>query len=309
MASACISQNLVPNPSFEEYNVLHCGNTQTKSDFNNATVYWTMPTNATPDLYSNLVDVSCGNHPFAKSQQATGSQDPKDGDFMVGLITYSERTAHFCHDYSEYIQVKLIEPLITGTTYHVGFYVSLADKREFASNNMGMLFTELPITSDTCDFLDLKPQYNSTKVITDSENWTFVNGSFLANDFSEYLTIGNFISDEKTTTTYIYDNPIFSSSTAYYYLDSVFVEPVEDLEIPNVFTPNQDEHNQSFFIKNLQENRWSLTISNRWGQQVYQSRYYNNEWDGKRLRPSVYYYYVKHRYVNIEYKGEVTILK
>lgn len=306
--SLSFTQNLVPNPSFEEYNELHCGNTVDVSDFNNASVNWTTPTTGTPELYSKLVDIGCGNHPLGKTQQAAGSQEPKDGDFMVGLITYTERRMGGCNDYSEYVQVKLKEPLVIGTTYHVGLFASLADNREFASNNFGMLFTKSPIGSDTCDFIDVKPQFNSTRVITDSQGWKFVNGSFTANSADEYLTVGNFFSDEKTRIEYLQDNPIFSSGISYYFIDSVFVEPIKRLDVPNVFTPNNDSYNQKFVIDNLQEDRWILTITNRWGQKVFESKYYDNQWEGQGLSSGVYYYHLIHRYVNIEYKGTITIM-
>lgn len=303
------SQNLVPNPSFEEYNELHCGNTVFPSDFNNASLYWITPTAATPELYSKLVDIGCGNHPLGETQQSSGYQEPRDGDFMVGLITYTERDQGVCHDYSEYVQVKLNAPLIKGETYHCGLYISLGDEREYASNNMGMLITESEVRTDTCQYLELNPQFNVNNIITEKDKWVFVNGSFQANNFGEYLTIGNFFSDESTDTKYIKDNPIFSSGIAYYFIDSVFVEQVNKLKIPNVFTPNNDEFNSTFFIAGLEESRWILTINNRWGQEVYQSKYYNNEWDGSGLNPGVYYYYFKHRYVDVEYKGTITILK
>jgi len=35
---------------------------------------------------------------------------------------------------------------------------------------------------------------------------------------------------------------------------------------------------------------WSLQIFNRWGEQVYYSAYYQNNWDGKDLPTGIYYY-------------------
>ncbi len=60
--------------------------------------------------------------------------------------------------------------------------------------------------------------------------------------------------------------------------------------IPNVVTPNNDNKNDLFVIKNLMDwgNR-SITIMNRWGQVVYQNPDYKNDWDGGKVADGVYF--------------------
>jgi gliding motility-associated-like protein len=71
---------------------------------------------------------------------------------------------------------------------------------------------------------------------------------------------------------------------------TVFVEPcTEPVEVYNIFTPNGDAHNETFFIKNLPANS-SLQIFNRWGSKVYSSSNYNNTWDGGRVPEGTYFY-------------------
>jgi gliding motility-associated-like protein len=53
-----------------------------------------------------------------------------------------------------------------------------------------------------------------------------------------------------------------------------------DLTIPNVITPNLDGINDLFEIKNLSQNT-EVIILNRWGNLVYSSANYQNDWDGK----------------------------
>jgi gliding motility-associated-like protein len=50
--------------------------------------------------------------------------------------------------------------------------------------------------------------------------------------------------------------------------------------IPNVFTPNSDGINDLFEIENLPENT-EVIILNRWGNVVFSSTNYQNNWDGK----------------------------
>ncbi|NQX43097.1 gliding motility-associated C-terminal domain-containing protein, partial [Pedobacter steynii] len=67
-----------------------------------------------------------------------------------------------------------------------------------------------------------------------------------------------------------------------------------DLEIPNTFTPNGDGRNDTFQVKG-RENYDSIEISifNRWGDEVYRSKNYKDEWDGAGLNEGTYFYVLK----------------
>ena len=56
--------------------------------------------------------------------------------------------------------------------------------------------------------------------------------------------------------------------------------PPPAFEFPNVFTPNNDGINDLFKIDNLPQNT-EVVILNRWGNVVYSSENYQNNWDGK----------------------------
>jgi gliding motility-associated-like protein len=88
----------------------------------------------------------------------------------------------------------------------------------------------------------------------------------------------------------------------------------EALIIPNLFTPNGDGVNDRFVIPNIMRyQQRELIILNRWGNQVYRSENYNNDWDGGTLGEGTYYYILKVRDVNSESwrvsKGAVAILR
>ncbi|RZK14540.1 MAG: DUF11 domain-containing protein [Pedobacter sp.] len=54
---------------------------------------------------------------------------------------------------------------------------------------------------------------------------------------------------------------------------------VSGLRIPNVFTPNGDGKNETFYLENLTSFDFNdITIINRWGSTVYQSKDYKNDW-------------------------------
>ncbi len=61
------------------------------------------------------------------------------------------------------------------------------------------------------------------------------------------------------------------------------------LSIPNVFTPNGDGVNEVFFIRNIPEST-SIVITNRWGNEVFSSTNYENDWNGGSVEDGVYFY-------------------
>jgi gliding motility-associated-like protein len=51
---------------------------------------------------------------------------------------------------------------------------------------------------------------------------------------------------------------------------------------PNSFTPDNDEHNQTWFIviEGIDEQNFTLEIFNRWGEMIWESHDVDAEWDG-----------------------------
>ena len=57
--------------------------------------------------------------------------------------------------------------------------------------------------------------------------------------------------------------------------------PVVELFIPDAFSPNHDGTNEQFIIAHAETMRVKLEVFNRWGNSVYKSDDYKNDWDGK----------------------------
>ncbi|MBK1442772.1 gliding motility-associated C-terminal domain-containing protein, partial [Parapedobacter sp. ISTM3] len=74
---------------------------------------------------------------------------------------------------------------------------------------------------------------------------------------------------------------------------SITVEP-NPLKIPNIFTPNGDGQNDRFEIIGIEAfDRVEVMIFNRWGNEVYRSRDYDNSWEGDELNEGTYYYMIR----------------
>ncbi len=65
-------------------------------------------------------------------------------------------------------------------------------------------------------------------------------------------------------------------------IDTVYIRVQSRLIVPNAFSPNGDDLNDKFVILGLEDYPINeIYIFNRWGNQVYYSAPYKNDWDGK----------------------------
>jgi PKD repeat protein len=82
----------------------------------------------------------------------------------------------------------------------------------------------------------------------------------------------------------------------------------KDFSFPNVITPNGDNFNEYFVIdERLLGSR--LSILNRWGEEVYFSPSYQNDWNGGGNSPGVYYYLLQENCSQKILKGPIQLLK
>lgn len=216
-------QNLVPNPSFEDHNVCpkELGKRQLYID------NWIQPTAGSIDYFHRCSD-KCG-----VPDNVVGYQEAMSGDAYIGLTVHHDR-------YRVYAQALLKQPLKSGKSYTVEFYVCLAENSKYAVGNIGAYFSVDKITSvvetvfecyesvaseggfklnpGPCQPQVVNPSDNFLK---DTKNWKKVSGTFTAHGGEKYITIGNFFSKAKTPTT---PSPsIGKGEYAYYYLDDVAV--------------------------------------------------------------------------------------
>jgi gliding motility-associated-like protein len=84
------------------------------------------------------------------------------------------------------------------------------------------------------------------------------------------------------------------------------------LDIPNLITPNGDEHNQYLEIPDLERYITNeIKIFNRYGKRVYSKRDYQGDWDGDNIREGVYFYILKAEgYFGTDvFQGSITIMR
>jgi gliding motility-associated-like protein len=274
-------QNLVPNWSFEEYND-SCSNSE---NFDNVKDWLpkrylqgyvnALLTFSTPDYYSNCIPSPLYTPP---TLYYVGYQLPFNSNSFTGLI-YHPNTDR------EAIRVKLKETLKFNTCYHAEMYVNLSNDGTYICDKLGMAFTTDSFSMKVDGSIPMpQPQVYTDLLITDTLNWTKVEGDFIANGGEEWLTIGWFFPASQITYSLFGDTTAFGIVTsAYYLVDAVQVYPCtndeEAIQLPNLITPNGDGKNDLYLIDSLPPNS-KVSFFNRWGNQIYSTNNYLNDWDG-----------------------------
>ena len=112
------------------------------------------------------------------------------------------------HDFREYLQGRLSQPLVADTPYCVSFYVNMAEASTNAVDKIGAYLDDGSIDNGKNDAncfgveKEYTPQIYSPVIINDTENWVKIQGRFIANGTEKFITIGNFATFANTHTTF-----------------------------------------------------------------------------------------------------------
>jgi hypothetical protein len=199
--------NLVPNPSFED--TVTC-------PYDIKQIYFAVdwyPFGPNPDYFNTCSSSTCVSVPG----NCFGFQYPSNNlcNAYCGIYTY---TFNGCSG-REYIGSQLTSALIIGKKYYVSFKVSLADSLILATNKLGVLFSTVAYTyAQPATFRNYAHIYTDS-VITNTNNWTTITGSFVADSVYKYIMVGNFFNDSNTATL----PSIGHYPGSYYYIDDVCV--------------------------------------------------------------------------------------
>jgi gliding motility-associated-like protein len=109
--------------------------------------------------------------------------------------------------------------------------------------------------------------------------WNFGNGTSSVTPASS-VTPTTIYNQPGTYTVVAYSSKGACQST---YLKTIVVDIPSKLEVPNVFTPNDDGSNDLFFVRSANLSEISALIYDRWGHKIYEitSSTGNIAWDGK----------------------------
>ena len=200
------AQNLVPNGSFEDTVSAPLGGV-----IEDVTGW--INCGSTPDYYNPAFE-SDGFGFGVPNCFYTGYQNALDGNSFagLGLTAIPEQPA-------EFIAIQLTQQMSVGTRYYVSAYISQADLYPCATNNFCFkFFNSMYFSQGSPPPFDNFAHIRSTTINSDSLNWQFVSGSFIADSTYQYLVMGNFFNLVQTDTFHC-----SASDLSYYYIDKVCV--------------------------------------------------------------------------------------
>lgn len=231
-------QNLVPNPSFEVFNNCPMSLDGVKYDPSYTSFPfvsdWINPMFQTTSDYYNVCAPAFPASWVSVPNNWLSNATAHSGGGYVGIIPYelSSVISGVGLDYREYVECKLLHPLVAGTVYAVSFFARFAFKPSFGYNfvavdKIGAYFSDTAIYSNSLYNLHFQPQIQNSlgSFIVDTNSWTKISGSFIAHGNEQWITIG-FFNDSLP----VHDSlicPVMLDSTkdtwSYLYIDDVRV--------------------------------------------------------------------------------------
>ena len=292
--SANPGNNFIPNPSFEENSCLPTDFTQLAlgSDGIFCVNNWQAGTWGSSDYFVNAPGSFWPNipTPLPDGQAAAGF-------FIINLPDITGFDGNIDDGiYLEYLKTCLTQPLQPGNSYNLQMNLIGIGMSSFGNALTNIWFGPVDITlygSSICTQSSIQTEGCPT-VSTDwvelghasyqaDGTWQTLNIPFTALHSIQSIMIGGPCSPPDDFT---FSDTNGENFDPYFVVDNAILAEINpedcnlELIIPNVISPNDDGTNDILVIENLTENS-ELIIINRWGNLVFSSENYQNNWDGK----------------------------
>jgi len=160
-----------------------------------------------------------------------GYQFPRTGNAYGGFTTYSSSGFAPYFEFREYIENGLKQTLKPNAKYCISYWVNLAGISNYASANIGAVLSKdsiryYSLPNAPSYVLSYIPSIENITIISDSINWTKIEGTYLATGIERFITLGNFRHDPLTSTLSVATNTPSYRDIAYYFIDDVSVTEI-----------------------------------------------------------------------------------
>lgn len=213
------SQNLVPNPSFENFKKLSCK--QREGIIQDFILNWFQPNGTATEYWNTLNSSSCQLNPTNLGIK------PRTGTGMAGVISAVIQN-NATMPRRGYVEIKLDYPLRPNHIYCGEYYVMHCsnpfseNSDSYESNNFGLALSESQIFwlyYTTPDYFYLPTKFNENHLVKASNSWQKISGCFIADKPYTHLLIGNFEPPESTVVNNLTNQ--YNTGMAYYFVDDV----------------------------------------------------------------------------------------
>jgi hypothetical protein len=215
--------NLVKNPSFEQYS--QCPFQADQITFAN---YWSpIDTVSIDPLCSPEYCNKCSVLGFPIPSNSAFYQYPRTGNGMAQVQVFEMNIPDSYQ--RDYLQGRLHHSLVAGKSYCITFYVVYEEASGNAIANIGAFFDNGGIDNTDSAGCALPqtthiPQVENATIISDTLNWTKIEGTFIATGTEKFITIGNFRDKAHTNYTSFVPWPGWGGDNwSWYLIDDVSV--------------------------------------------------------------------------------------
>ncbi len=231
---SCIAQNLLLNPSFEEYSSCPIDYSEIEKSTNwTSGVEWGCSSDYLNICMLNIqINDSCFLERIQRYKARTGNA-------FAGIFTHAK--ANIMNG-REAITGKLNSRLLSNKCYSISFYVKFSGYWNYifyyhpncSINSIGAILTSDSVLYPTPGWYNnlftMHPQLIVNEPLNDSIHWKKISGNFIANGTEDWITITNFLPEDSliiridsSHVNYIVDNYL----TSYYLIDDVAVYPCD----------------------------------------------------------------------------------
>lgn len=210
-------QNLVRNPSFEQYKTLpeDLGEIALASFHSSAN-----------QSGADYFHKRCKNPNVSNPKSKMGLAAPRTGDAYAGFYAYTNRYTH--RDYREYVQLQLKQPMLKDHEYCIRVHVYLSESSNRGVAHLGFATSKYALAQEGQTVLNIpnQPLYSEDKKHITQREWTVLTGTYKAQGGETHLLIGNFLLDKDTKVTGAIEFAEFKNPNvdfAYYFLDDICV--------------------------------------------------------------------------------------
>lgn len=327
-----VSIGAVEDPSFSYPQISYCENALNPVATVDGTTggVFTGNSNLIIDANSGTIDLSTSTigGPYDITYTTPGPACLRDSIFYITIVAVDDPSFNYSSNY--YCQNDINQvPTISGDPGGVfgisptGLNIdSNTGELVISAGLTNVLFTVQYVTQGVCQdsstfditlddtvsanagpdqILDIRYETNLEAVppVIGSGEWTVSNDSQIS-DITDPATYVSSIPAGQTVCYWTVTNGVCPAAT-----DTMRIQ-VNDLDIPDVITPNGDGLNDLFIVPGMDEKENSIEIVNRWGQTVFFKENYLNDWDGSdmngKLLPDDTYYFI----IKIQDQGNYT---
>jgi hypothetical protein len=214
-ANVCLSQNMVPNSSFED--TINCPNSTGVIYASHWFIAERIPS------YFNACCSIANNCSVPTNIYTT--RNAASGYAYCGMVNY----VNWQSNVRDKIGVELIDTLLAGKRYRLSFKATSVTAwrntlTNGSCNNLGFLFSKIKYDASHPIPTNNIYHFKADSIIRDTIGWEYIEGSFIADSAYTYLYIGNFMTDSVTDTLRYFTNQLNPLALRVYnFIDDIYV--------------------------------------------------------------------------------------